>query len=94
MYLFDLEKYNYVGFKGKFITLGIPVFSWQSPAAINPIIFGNIISLTDSVLKERNGNYLVKSVKTTFSVDAGFRAELELHFRTDSLTEAQLAQGQ
>lgn len=78
----QLAKYYYAGYHGKFTTLGLP-----------DVIHGNIVNLTDNILPERTGNYLVKGVKKTFSVTGGFRQEPELHFRTDNLSASDLNNG-
>jgi hypothetical protein len=77
-----LNRYQYDGFRGKFTTFGLPF-----------VEHGNIISITDSLMPERNGDYMVKGVHYTYSVNAGMRQEIELHFRTDGLSDAQLEQG-
>ena len=64
----ELKKYYYTGFKGKFVTFGIPF-----------IQVGNYINILDPVLPERNGRYVVKAVKYTGGVN-GLRQEIELDF--------------
>jgi hypothetical protein len=77
-----LNRYQYDGFRGRFTTFGLPF-----------IKHGNIITITDTILPERNGNYMVKGVHYSFGIDSGLRQEIELHFRTDGLNDAQLGQG-
>jgi hypothetical protein len=77
-----LNRYQYDGFRGNFTTFGMPF-----------VEHGNIIYITDNILFERNGHYMVKGVHYTFSVDTGMRQDIELHFRTDGLTQAQLGEG-
>jgi hypothetical protein len=77
-----LNRYQYDGFRGKFKTFGLPF-----------VQHGNIIYITDSLLPERNGHYIVKGVHYSFGVDSGLRQDIELHFRTDDLTQDQLGQG-
>lgn len=77
-----LNRYQYDGFRGKFTTFGLPF-----------VEHGNIITITDSLMPERNGDYMVKGVHYTYSVSAGMRQEIELHFRTDGLSDTQLEQG-
>jgi hypothetical protein len=77
-----LNRYQYDGFRGKFTTFGLPF-----------VKHGNIIQITDSLLPERNGNYMVKGVHYTYGVNSGLRQEIELHFRTDGLSDAELEQG-
>lgn len=90
----QLAKYYYDGFRGKFLTFGLPlVVKNNQLAALAPVIFGNIINISDYILPERNGNYLTKAVKTYFSVTGGFRQEIDLHFRTDNLSQQDLNAG-
>jgi hypothetical protein len=77
-----LNRYQYDGYRGKFTTFGLPF-----------VEHGNIITITDTLMPERNGNYMVKGVHYTYSVDSGMRQNIELHFRTDGLSDAQLEQG-
>lgn len=70
----QLAKYYYTGFRGKFRTFGLPY-----------VIHGNIVNLTDNILPERNGNYLVKGVKFSGGVKEGLRQEIEIDIRTDGL---------
>ena len=77
-----LNRYHYNGFRGHFKTFGLPF-----------VEHGNIIYLTDDLLPERDGHYIVKGVHYTFAVDAGMRQEVELHFRTDSFSDEELSQG-
>lgn len=78
----QLAKYYYTGYHGKFTTFGLPT-----------VIHGNIVSLSDNILPERNGNYLAKGVKTIWGVNEGYRQEIELHFRTDNLSASDLNNG-
>lgn len=71
----QLSKYYYDGFRGKLTTIGLPY-----------VTHGNIVTIQDAYLPERNGNYLVKSVTREFSVGGGFRQLIELHLRTDNLS--------
>jgi hypothetical protein len=77
-----LSRYQYDGFRGKFTTFGLPF-----------IQHGNIITLSDNLFPEHNGNYMVKGVHFSFSIDNGIRQEIELHFRTDNIPQAILQQG-
>ena len=77
-----LNRYHYDGFRGNFKTFGLPF-----------VQHGNIVYLTDNLLPERNGHYMVKGVHYTFSVNSGLRQDIELHFRTDGLSQSQLGQG-
>jgi hypothetical protein len=63
-----LKLYYYTGFKGKFITFGIPF-----------VKMGDNVQLIDPILPERNGNYKVKSVKYSGGVK-GLRQEVEIDY--------------
>jgi hypothetical protein len=63
----ELPKYKYNGFSGSFTTFGDEY-----------IKHGEIINLSDPVIKDRNGKYFVKKVVTKFGTD-GFRNTVELH---------------
>lgn len=65
----EYAKYYYTGFKGKFITFGMPY-----------VKHGDNVVLKDPVLPERNGTYKVKSVKYTGGIN-GLRQEIELHYK-------------
>jgi hypothetical protein len=77
-----LNRYQYDGYRGKLKTFGMPF-----------VQHGNIIYLTDKLLPERNGHYMVKSVHYSFSIDSGLRQDIELHFRTDNIPQNILEQG-
>jgi hypothetical protein len=77
-----LNRYQYDGYRGRFKTFGIPF-----------VKHGNIIYLTDDLMPERNGHYIVKSVHYTYSIDGGLRQDIELHFRTDNISQNVLEQG-
>jgi hypothetical protein len=63
----ELPKYKYNGWEGSFTTFG-DVF----------IKHGDVIALTDPVIKDRNGSFYAKKVTTNFGV-SGFRNTVELH---------------
>lgn len=65
----ELDKIKINGFTGSFTTFLQP-----------RIQHGDSINLIDNEVKDRNGSYLVKSVKTTFGVNGG-RQEVELDGR-------------
>lgn len=69
-----LSRYQYDGYRGKFKTFGLPF-----------IAHGNIITITDNLMPERNGNYMVKGVHYNYGVNSGLRQDIELHFRTDNI---------
>jgi len=62
----ELEKLKYDGYRGTFTTFGEPVIN-----------HGDAINLTSEIYPERNGIYLVKSVKRNFG-DKGYKQEVEL----------------
>lgn len=64
----ELRKYFYTGFKGKFVTFGAPF-----------VQVGDYVNILDPVLPERNGRYVVKSVKYTGGV-GGLRQEITLDY--------------
>jgi len=64
----ELRKYYYTGLRGKFVTFGMPFIG-----------IGNYINLVDPILPERNGRYVVRSVKYLGGVD-GLRQEIELDY--------------
>jgi hypothetical protein len=63
----ELPRYKFDGWKGSFTTFG-DVF----------IKHGDVIELTDPIIKDRNGSFFVKKVTTRFGTD-GFRNTVELH---------------
>lgn len=65
----ELKRYLYEGYRGSFTTFGLP-----------RVKHGDEVILEDKILPERNGSYLVKSVKTSFGM-GGFRQEIELHLK-------------
>jgi hypothetical protein len=64
----ELRKYYYTGLRGKFVTFGMPFIQG-----------GNYINLIDPILPERNGRYVVRSVKYTGGIN-GLRQEIELDY--------------
>lgn len=67
-----VDEYKYTGFRGWFRTLGQPVLH-----------HGDRLKMTSTKLPERNGTYLVKSVKRTFSVTGGYKQDFELGIKLD-----------
>jgi hypothetical protein len=65
----ELEKFYYTGFKGNFTTFAIPL-----------VRVGDIVTLQDKLLPDRDGKYRVKSVKYSGGVN-GHRQEIELHYK-------------
>lgn len=66
-----LKKYYYTGFKGTFITFGIP-FCQQ----------GDNCYIIDKILPERNGYYKIKQVKYTGGI-GGLRQEITLDYKIE-----------
>jgi len=73
----ELIKYYYTGFKGKFTTFGIPYVKQ-----------GDNVQLYNNVLPEQNGEYKVKSVEYSLSVDKGLRQVIELDYRIGDVGSA------
>lgn len=63
----EMDKLKYEGYRGKFITFGMPKIS-----------HGDIVELKDSEYPERAGKFFVDSVRTTISPNGGLRQEIEL----------------
>jgi len=76
-----LNRYWFTGFKGKFVTFGL-----------SSVRHGDHVKLIDKASPERNGNYLVKSVRKTFGVN-GYRQEIELDIRLDGLSTVDINAG-
>lgn len=68
-----LNRIYYEGYKGSFTTFGLPM-----------VQHGNIVNIVDKIIPERNGDYLVKGVTTTFGMN-GFRQEIELDIKTNGV---------
>lgn len=63
----EMDKLKYEGYRGKFITFGMPKVS-----------HGDIVDVKDSEYPERSGKFYVDSVRTTLSPNGGLRQEIEL----------------
>lgn len=78
-----LPKVYYTGFKGSFISLGIPSMR-----------HGDGVVLRDNQIPERNGTYLIKEVTKAMSNTGGYRQTIMLHIRIDKgFTQDQLNAG-
>lgn len=77
-----LNRLYYEGFYGSFTAFGLPT-----------VRHGDAVVLVDPVLPERNGTYLVKQVTKTMSADSGFKQEIMVDIRIDSLTASEIALG-
>lgn len=69
-----MNRLYYEGFFGKFTVFGLPYVKQ-----------GDTVQLRDNILPERNGTYMVKSVKYLFGYDIGIRQEIEVDIRIDQL---------
>lgn len=76
-----LNRIYYEGFYGNFTAFGLP-FVRQ----------GDAVALTDSVLPERNGTYLVKRVDYYFGM-TGFRQKIYIDIRIDILPSSEVNSG-
>lgn len=65
-----LPNLYYSGFRGAFTTFGEPVVN-----------HGDTVSITDLKFPEKDGKYIVKSVRVTFGVN-GYRQSIELDVQT------------
>lgn len=77
----ELRRFFYTGYFGSFTTFGLP-----------KVKHGDEVVLEDKILPERNGSYLVKSVKTTFG-QGGFRQDVELHLKLSVFSDEYLKYG-
>jgi hypothetical protein len=66
-----LNKLKYDGWRGDFTSFGLPY-----------VQHGQAVSLTDNILKEQQGVYLVKGTKVKFGM-GGFRRSIAPHVRID-----------
>ena len=65
----ELKKYYYDGFKGKFTTFAYPF-----------VKLGDHVNLSDRVMPDRNGVYVVRGVEYTGGVN-GHRQEIQLDYK-------------
>jgi hypothetical protein len=66
------KKINYDGFKGDFDTFAIPL-----------VKKGDVVTLVDRILPERNGSYMVKGVVYKGGVN-GYRQTIEIDYKVSS----------
>jgi translation initiation factor IF-1 len=64
--LVELEKYKFEGYRGKFVSFGVPY-----------LVHSGTVVLEDDKYPNRKGNYVCDTIKTTFGMK-GFRREIEL----------------
>lgn len=77
-----LSRFYFEGFRGSFTTFGEPY-----------VKHGDIVTLRDNVMPERNGEYFVRSVTRTTGTQ-GYRQKIELDIRVDgNLTVGEISQG-
>lgn len=77
----ELNKFYYEGYFGSFVTFGLP-----------SVKHGDESVLRDKLLPERNGKYLIKSVKKSFGM-GGFRQDINLHIKIDDFSVTTLGLG-
>lgn len=63
----EIDKLKYEGYRGKFLTFGMPKVS-----------HGDVVNIKDIEYPERSGKFFVDSVKTTISSNGGLRQEIKL----------------
>jgi hypothetical protein len=74
---------KYEGFRGSFLTFGLPY-----------VKHGDSVTLTDNIIPERNGTYLVKKVENIDDNSQGLMQLISLDIRIDGLTRDQLTEFQ
>lgn len=77
----EINRVTFDGWRGKFTTFGLPL-----------VKHGDVVYLIDEIIPERTGKFLVKGVQTNFGVN-GFRQEISLDLRVDTLTQAEINSG-
>lgn len=80
--LTELRKLNWPGLDGTFDVFGLP--SMQH---------GDSTILRNEVIKEYQGNYIVRSVTKNVSVTGGYRQTIEPHFSLGGYTDAEIQAG-
>jgi phage protein D len=73
----ELDRYKYEGYRGSVTSFGLPVVKHTQ-----------VIELSDKRYAERNGRYLVDSVRTSFSAANGYRREIEVAIKVSVGTAA------
>lgn len=66
----DMQRFSYDGFRGDITGFGVP----QTKA-------GDSLKIVDGENPEREGTYLIESVKITYSISGGFRRKNTLSFK-------------
>jgi hypothetical protein len=77
-----LNRMYYEGFSGTFTVFGLP-----------SVKHGDSVQLIDPILPEMNGTYMVKKVKKIMSVEKGFKQEITIDIRIDSLSQDEINMG-
>ena len=77
----QLNRMSYTGWRGSFTTFGMPSAR-----------HGDLCYLQSRAMPERNGQFLVKSLKKTFGVN-GYRQVIELDMQTDINTQQVTEEG-
>jgi len=78
----ELRKLNWAGLDGTFDCFGLP-----------SLRHGDSAILRNELIKEYQGNYIIRSVKKIFSVSDGFRQTVEPHFSLGGYTDSQIQAG-
>ncbi len=78
----ELRKFYYTGYSGDFNTFGLP-----------SVKHGDEAKIKDTVIRGRNGGYLIKSVEKTFGVETGFKQKISLHLKLDQFDTSTINAG-
>ena len=71
----ELKKFKYTGYSGSFTTFGEPV-----------VYHGDIITLKNPKMPERNGKYLVRAVERTYDAEAAkYRQKIYINEKISDL---------
>ena len=78
----ELRKFYYTGYDGDFTAFGSP-----------SVKHGDEAKISDSILPERDGSYLIKAVEKTFDTVVGFKQKITLHLKLDEFDAKQIEAG-
>ena len=76
-----LRRFHYTGYRGTFTTFGLP-----------SVRHGDEAKIKDTKQPERDGGYLIKSVKKTFGIE-GFRQEIMIDLKLDQFEPKDIEAG-
>lgn len=76
-----LRRFHYTGYRGTFTTFGLP-----------SVRHGDESKIKDTKQPERDGGYLIKSVKKTFGIE-GFRQEIMIDLKLDQFEPKDIEAG-